>query len=176
MAKRDYYEVLGVSKDIDGKELKKAYRKKAMKYHPDRNPGDAEAEEKFKELSEAYEVLSDADKRAAYDRYGHEAVDGSAGGSVDKAGADFSISSVTCLVTFLVAEDDANRVQRPVRISSVTCLVTSLPKKAAGVASKGRRAGHCRLALPNGAVARPERPFARVAKSTPSILPMPPGR
>ena len=90
MAKRDYYEVLGVSKDIDGKELKKAYRKKAMKYHPDRNPGDAEAEEKFKELSEAYEVLSDADKRAAYDRYGHEAVDGSAGGFGGQGGADFS--------------------------------------------------------------------------------------
>lgn len=80
MAKRDYYDVLGVSKDIDAKELKKAYRKKAMKYHPDRNPGDATAEEKFKELSEAYEVLADPQKRAAYDRYGHEAVDGSAGG------------------------------------------------------------------------------------------------
>ena len=91
MAKRDYYDVLGVSKDIDSKELKKAYRKKAMKYHPDRNPGDASAEEKFKELSEAYEVLADADKRAAYDRYGHEAVDGSAGGGFGggQGGADF---------------------------------------------------------------------------------------
>lgn len=86
MSKRDYYEVLGVSKDIDGKELKKAYRKKAMKYHPDRNPGDASAEEKFKELSEAYEVLSDGDKRAAYDRYGHSAVDGSQGGGFGGGG------------------------------------------------------------------------------------------
>lgn len=93
MSKRDYYEVLGVAKDIDTKELKKAYRKQAMKYHPDRNPGDASAEEKFKELSEAYEVLSDENKRAAYDRYGHSAVDGSAGGGgfggAHGSGADF---------------------------------------------------------------------------------------
>ena len=93
MSKRDYYEVLGVSKDIEGKELKKAYRKKAMKYHPDRNPGDTSAEEKFKELSEAYEVLSDDNKRAAYDRYGHAGVDGSQGGGGfgggHGSGADF---------------------------------------------------------------------------------------
>lgn len=73
MAKRDYYEVLGVGKSVDEKELKKAYRKKAMEYHPDRNPDSKEAEEKFKEVNEAYEVLSDADKRAAYDRFGHAA-------------------------------------------------------------------------------------------------------
>lgn len=73
MAKRDYYETLGVSSDVSEGELKKAYRRLAMKCHPDRNPGDAEAEVKFKELSEAYEVLSDTEKRAAYDRYGHDA-------------------------------------------------------------------------------------------------------
>lgn len=79
MAKRDYYEVLGVSKTAEAKEIKKAYRKLAMKYHPDRNPDDAEAEEKFKEASEAYEILSDAEKRSAYDRMGHAAFDGMGG-------------------------------------------------------------------------------------------------
>ncbi len=73
MAKRDYYEVLGVSKSADENEIKKAYRKLAKKYHPDANPGDKEAEEKFKEVGEAYEVLSDSQKRAAYDQYGHAA-------------------------------------------------------------------------------------------------------
>lgn len=71
MSKRDYYEVLGVSKNASAEEIKKAYRKVAMQYHPDRNPGDKEAEEKFKEAAEAYEVLSDADKKAQYDRFGH---------------------------------------------------------------------------------------------------------
>ncbi|MGA3333870.1 MAG: molecular chaperone DnaJ [Terracidiphilus sp.] len=71
MSKADYYEVLGVSRDASDQELKSAYRKQALRYHPDRNPGDRVAEEKFKVASEAYQVLSDADKRAAYDRYGH---------------------------------------------------------------------------------------------------------
>src|SRR3954462_8497324 len=71
MTKRDYYEILGVSKSASADEVKKAYRKVAMQYHPDRNPGDKTAEEKFKEAAEAYEVLSDQDKRAQYDRYGH---------------------------------------------------------------------------------------------------------
>ncbi len=74
MAKRDYYEVLGVSKSADEKEIKKAYRKLAMKYHPDKNPDDKDAEEKFKEINEAYEVLSDSEKRATYDRFGHDGV------------------------------------------------------------------------------------------------------
>lgn len=78
--KRDYYEVLGVSKSAAGDEIKKAYRKVAMQFHPDRNPGDKEAEEKFKEAAEAYEVLSDADKKAKYDRYGHQAFAPGTGG------------------------------------------------------------------------------------------------
>ena len=73
--KRDYYEVLGVEKNASDAEIKKAYRKLAMKYHPDQNPGDKTAEEKFKEINEAYEVLSDADKKARYDQYGFAGVD-----------------------------------------------------------------------------------------------------
>ena len=75
MAKRDYYEVLGVSKSASADEIKKAYRKKAIQYHPDKNPGDKEAEEKFKEAAEAYEVLSNPDKRARYDQFGHAGVE-----------------------------------------------------------------------------------------------------
>lgn len=80
MSKRDYYEILGVAKDCSAAELKKAYRRVAMKHHPDRNPDNKESEDKFKEASEAYEILSDAQKRSAYDQYGHAGVDGSAGG------------------------------------------------------------------------------------------------
>ncbi|OUP03385.1 molecular chaperone DnaJ [Drancourtella sp. An210] len=95
-AKRDYYEVLGVSRDADDATLKKAYRQLAKKYHPDMNPGDAEAEKKFKEASEAYAVLSDPEKRRQYDQFGHAAFDGGAGagaggfGGFDFSGADFS--------------------------------------------------------------------------------------
>ena len=80
MSKRDYYEILGVSKGANADEIKKAYRKVAMQFHPDRNPGDKSAEEKFKEAAEAYEVLSDADKRAQYDRYGHAGLSGNGRG------------------------------------------------------------------------------------------------
>ncbi|MFC7336122.1 molecular chaperone DnaJ [Haloferula chungangensis] len=80
MADRDFYEVLGVARDASPEEIKKAYRKLAVKFHPDKNPGDHEAEEKFKELGQAYEALSDPNKRAAYDRYGHQAFAGGGGG------------------------------------------------------------------------------------------------
>ena len=89
--KRDYYEVLGVDRSASEDDLKRAYRKLAKKYHPDINPGDKEAEEKFKEATEAYGILSDPDKRAQYDRFGHAAFEGGAGGGgFDFSGMDFS--------------------------------------------------------------------------------------
>ena len=91
MTKRDYYEVLGVAKTADDAALKSAFRKLAMKYHPDKNPGDKEAEARFKELNEAYQVLSDGQKRAAYDRFGHQAFEGGGmGAGAGAAGFDFS--------------------------------------------------------------------------------------
>ena len=89
-SKRDYYEVLGVSRDADEATLKKAYRQVAKKYHPDMNPGDAEAEKKFKEASEAYAILSDPEKRRQYDQFGHAAFEGGAGGAGGFGGFDFN--------------------------------------------------------------------------------------
>src|SRR6202789_1500273 len=91
VTKRDYYEILGVSKDADDQVLKSSYRKLALQHHPDRNPGNAEAEEKFKEAAEAYSVLSDAQTRAAYDRDGHQGVQNMAnqGGGFDPNSFDF---------------------------------------------------------------------------------------
>src|SRR5690554_7628700 len=80
MAKRDYYDILDVPKSASAEEIKKAYRKKAIQYHPDKNPGDQAAEENFKEAAEAYEVLSDENKRARYDQFGHAGMSGSASG------------------------------------------------------------------------------------------------
>ena len=98
MAKRDYYEVLGVPKNASDDEIKKAYRKLAIKYHPDKNPGDKEAEEKFKEISEAHEVLSDKQKRARYDQFGHAGVGNGAGGAYGGnpfAGGNFNFNGQT---------------------------------------------------------------------------------
>ena len=89
MAKRDYYEILGVGRDAGADDIKKAYRKQAMQYHPDRNPGDKAAEQSFKEVSEAYEILKDDEKNAAYNRFGHAAF---AQGGPNAGGADFSSS------------------------------------------------------------------------------------
>jgi len=84
--KRDYYDILGVGKNADTQEIKKAYRKIALKFHPDKNPDNKEAEEKFKEAAEAYEILSDADKKARYDRFGHQGVGGASGGGFSGGG------------------------------------------------------------------------------------------
>src|SRR6184192_1791316 len=91
MAKQDFYDILGVSKSADADELKRAYRKLAMQLHPDRNPGDKDCEHKFKEINEAYDVLKDEQKRAAYDRFGHAAFEQGAGGG-HGFGSDFASS------------------------------------------------------------------------------------
>lgn len=94
MSKRDYYEVLGVSKSADEKEIKKAYRKLAIKFHPDKNPDDKDAETKFKEAAEAYEVLSDAQKKARYDQFGHAGMGGAAGGGHGGFGGGMSMDDI----------------------------------------------------------------------------------
>lgn len=103
MAKRDFYEILGVSKSANADELKKAFRKLAMQHHPDRNPGDAEAEHKFKEINEAYDVLKDDQKRAAYDQYGHAAFEGGMGGR-GGAGGGFDFTSFSDIFDDLFGE------------------------------------------------------------------------
>ena len=95
MAKRDYYEILDVARNASDDEIKKAYRKLAMKYHPDRNQDNPSAEEKFKEVKEAYEMLSDSQKRAAYDQYGHAGVDPNMGGGGFGGGRAKTSSSIT---------------------------------------------------------------------------------
>ena len=93
MTKRDFYEILGVSKNSDKAEIKKAYRQMALKFHPDKNPGNVEAEDQFKEAAEAYEVLSDDDKRQRYDRFGHQGV-GGAGGAGGFSGGGMSMEDI----------------------------------------------------------------------------------
>ena len=116
MEKRDYYEVLGVAKNATAEEIKKAYSKKAIQYHPDKNPGNKEAEEKFKEAAEAYEVLSDADKRARYDQFGHQGLGGAAGGGF--SGGGMSMEDIS-------------------RISAIFSVVDSADSKASGAAHEG---------------------------------------
>ena len=116
--KRDYYEVLGVSKGAGEQELKSAYRKLALQFHPDRNPGNSEAEEKFKEAAEAYGVLSDAQKRAAYDAYGHQGLSGmGGGGGFDPSAMD--LGDLLSQEAIVLDEKDFHAVSRaPVARSS----------------------------------------------------------
>lgn len=120
MAKQDYYEILGVSKTAEEREIKKAYKRLAMKYHPDRNQGDKEAEAKFKEIKEAYEVLTDSQKRAAYDQYGHAAFEqGGMAAAVLAAAQTSAIFLVTFSAIFLAADVVVN-VRRAVLIYAIT--------------------------------------------------------
>ncbi|WP_026751433.1 molecular chaperone DnaJ [Sediminibacterium sp. C3] len=105
MSKRDFYEILGVSKSATADEIKKAYRKVAMQYHPDRNPGDKAAEEKFKEAAEAYEILSDADKKAKYDRFGHAAFGPGTGGGNYGGGAGMNMDDIFSQFGDIFGED-----------------------------------------------------------------------
>ncbi len=123
MSRRDYYVVLGVERNATEVELKKAFKRQAMKHHPDRNPDNAEAVEKFKEAKEAYEVLSDAQKRAAYDQFGHAGVDaGMGGGGRVRPMVPISATSLAmCLVISLVA---AGAVGSNVPAVALTCVIT----------------------------------------------------
>lgn len=124
--KRDYYEVLGVSKDSSADEIKKAYRKLAKKYHPDMNPGDAEAEQNFKEVNEAYDVLSDDDKKAKYDAYGHAAFDPASGGGGAGFGGfgDFGFDFGDIFSSFFGGGSSGGRRNGPVRGDDINLRIT----------------------------------------------------
>lgn len=122
--KRDYYDVLGVSKSADESEIKKAYRQLAKKYHPDMNPGDAEAEQKFKEVNEAYDVLSDSDKRAKYDQYGHAAFDPASGGAGYGGFGDFGFDIGDIFSSFFGGGSFSGRRNGPIRGDDVTVRLT----------------------------------------------------
>lgn len=123
--KRDYYDVLGVSKSADEGEIKKAYRQLAKKYHPDMNPGDAEAEQKFKEVNEAYDVLSDPDKKAKYDQYGHAAFDPASRGGAGFGGfGDFGFDINDIFSSFFGGGASSGRRNGPIRGDNVTVRLT----------------------------------------------------
>ena len=121
VAKRDYYEVLGVSKTASDDEIKRAYKKMAIKYHPDRNPGDKEAEEKFKEAAEAYDVLRDPQKRQRYDQFGFNGPQGEGFGGFGAGGMNmddiFSMFSAAMAVSVAVV----NAVNRSIKVKTCVC-------------------------------------------------------
>lgn len=133
--KRDYYEVLGISKSASEDEIKKAYRSLAKKYHPDMNPGDAEAEVKFKEVNEAYAVLSDSEKRSKYDRFGHDAFDPSSGGGFGGfggfGGADFDFGDIFSSFFGGGSSSSRSRANMPVEGDDVATRVTVSFEEAA---------------------------------------------
>lgn len=119
--KRDYYEVLGVAKNANADEIKKAYRKAAIQFHPDKNPGDKEAEEKFKEAAEAYDVLSNPEKRARYDQFGHAGMSGAAGagGGFGGFGGGFSMEDIFSQFGDIFGGISAAEVIGPLRAAAV---------------------------------------------------------
>ena len=123
--KKDFYEILGVSKSSTQDEIKKAYRKVAMQFHPDRNPGDKASEEKFKEAAEAYEILSDSDKRAQYDRFGHNAFSQGrgGGGTFVSDGTSFSVATRTSSYRLHLSQKCILYLSNlPTSTASATCL------------------------------------------------------
>jgi molecular chaperone DnaJ len=168
MAKQDYYSTLGVAKDADLETLKKAYRKLAMQYHPDRNHGDAAAEQKFKELSEAYDVLKDDQKRAAYDRFGHAAFEnGNGRAGPGGAGFDFTASGFADIFDEMFGEFMGGRrgSQSRARGSDLRYnMEITLEEAFAGT----RRPSACRAPSPA------RRAMAPAAKKAPSRPPVPP--
>jgi len=153
MAKQDFYDILGVSKSADADELKRAYRKLAMQFHPDRNPGDTSAEHKFKDINEAYDVLKDDQKRAAYDRFGHAAFENGSRGPGDFA-AGFPAASPTssrrCSARWAAA------APRPARAAAATCATISKSRSKTPFAASRRRS-----ASPPSPIATPAREWRR---------------
>jgi len=137
MVKRDYYEILGVSRNASEEEIKKSYRKLALKYHPDRNPGNKEAEEKFKEAAEAYEVLRDPEKRSLYDRFGHEGLRGT--GFSGFTGFDDIFSSFSDIFSDFFGFGTSTRSRRKVAAIAATSSRMTLPRSMRRSRSTDRR-------------------------------------
>ena len=138
MSKRDYYEVLGVTRTCTEVELKAAFRKLAMQHHPDRNPGDKDCEHHFKEINEAYDVLKDGDKRAAYDRFGHAAFEQAAWAAAHGFGADFG-STFADIFEGIFGMGGARAAAAPAASAAPTCATTWKSRSRKPLPARPRR-------------------------------------